>query len=196
MRFALLLAALAIVASASQSSGQDAPIDIRSARWGMTPKQVKASEKSKPKHESTEGFRTFLLYSDTLRGLDATVGFVFVKNQLVRVKYLISEKHMNQTDYVTDYHTLMEALSEKYGAPSKDETLWKNDLYRDDFSEWGMAVAVGHLVKYAQWHAPRTEITLILKGDNFDITLAIEYSSVELHSLEENAAEKEEEDKL
>src|SRR5262249_16391646 len=146
----------------------DSTADIRSVRWGMTVAQVKQAESQNPANEGSDGPRKFLIYLDKLRGLEAGVAFIFISDKLVRVKYSISGKHANKTDYVGDYVRLLAALREKYGKPMKDETIWKNDLYKDDPTDWGTAVALGQLVKYAQWKAPRTNINLMLMGDNYE----------------------------
>jgi len=67
---------------------------------------------------------------------------------------------------------------------------------KDNYKEWGMAVAVGHLVKYSKWEVQGTTIIEFIDGDNFDISLGIEYTSKELHLLEEKATAEEEKNKL
>ena len=97
-----------------------------------------------------------------------------------------------------DYRQLRELLYRKYGKPSEvaldstqkptenflDDMSWRNDLYRDDFEDWGLAVSIGQVTFSASWVSNRAEIDLILCGDNYDITLAIEYKSTEMGHLE------------
>jgi hypothetical protein len=85
---------------------------------------------------------------------------------------------------------LKEFLVKKYGKPIKDSQLWKNDLYRDEYKDWGFAVSLGHLVYFADWETPNTHISLALYGENYEITLAIEYQSKKLKKLEEKEKEK------
>jgi len=64
-------------------------------------------------------------------------------------------------------------------------------LYKDDYQRWGFAVSIGHLGYYAMWKTLQTSIVILLQGDNYDITLGIEYMSEELKELEEREKEKE-----
>jgi len=69
--------------------------------------------------------------------------------------------------------------------------LWKNDLYKDDKSHWGMAISVGHLVYAVQWETPTTEIGIMLMGNNYKINLGIFYESKELKEWAKRIKEKE-----
>lgn len=160
--------------------------DFRKARWGMSKKKVKATEKGKPAFE--EG--NLLGYKASVAGKDALAGYIFAGDVLVRSAYLFDIKHTNDTDYITDYKELKKLLTEKYGKPSRDEVIWKDDLYRDKPSKWGMAVATGGLIYFAEWKTGRTEVFLSLMGDNFDIKLKVEYSSNELQKIEEEEKKK------
>lgn len=55
-------------------------------------------------------------------------------------------------------------------APRKDQAFWSNDLYKDDYSEWGTAVACGHLSKFTTWKTADSNINVALYGENFDVT--------------------------
>lgn len=83
----------------------------------------------------------------------------------------------------------------KYGAvPNSDgidgDMFWQNDLYQDDYQDWGMAVSCGHMSAFATWETPETDINLGLFGDNYEISLGVEYSSKELRSLTEQVSEQ------
>jgi len=159
--------------------------DFRKAKWGMTKAQVKASET----FTVTKDMGESILYTGTLASFDVVVGYVFAGGKLVRAVYLVNEEHMNKTDHITDYNSLKELLVKKYGEPAEDESYWKQDLYRDDPQHWGMAISVGHLVYYTKWETDRTDITMALSGDNFEISHKIEYRSKNLGALEEKEKE-------
>jgi len=161
--------------------------DFRKTRWGMSKEEVKLTEDNEPAYEESD----FFGYENEIAGMDCYVIYVFTSDKLVRTKYSFIHEHANRTDYIQDYQELKEILTKKYGQPVRDDQVWKNDLYRDNSSEWGMAVAVGHLVYQVRWATESTEIIIQLAGDNFDITLAIEYRSKNLRELEEKAKEEE-----
>jgi len=162
----------------------------------MHVEEVKTLEGNRKSEESPHGRKVLLTYSDVVAGIACTVAYIFADGQLVRAKYIETAGHSNNNDYISDYETLQSAVIKKYGDPSQNETFWKNDLYKSDPQEWGMAVAVGHLVKASRWETSRTVIGLILEGDNYDVTLSLEYMSKQLAPLEKAANDAEQEQKF
>ncbi|MBA7542736.1 hypothetical protein ES705_35060 [subsurface metagenome] len=88
---------------------------------------------------------------------------------------------------------MKEILTKKYGKPWSDRTTWDNDLFKNDRSQWGLAVSIGHLSYGALWDTSKTFITLVLNGDNYEITLLAAYDSRELKEWADKI--KEEKDK-
>lgn len=170
----------------------DGDYDFRKTRWGMSRDEVKKREKSEPKAESD----TEIDYSDRVAGLNTTVGYVFIDDKLVSCGYLFDEPHTNKNQYISDYDNLKEAFIKKYGQPTDDQTIWKDDLYRNKPDQYGFAVSLGDLAYYAKWETPKTEITLSLRGDNYKIYLMAYYESKELKDLKQKSDEKEIEEKL
>lgn len=165
---------------------------FRDTYWGMTKTQVKAVEKSELVKEDTD----LLAYKGNVAELNCYILYIFVDGLLVRGKYVIIEEHSNRNDYISDYKKLKNLLQGKYKKPSKDEIYWKNDLYRDEYQSWGFAVSLGHLVYFTEWKTPTTDINLGLYGENYDITLAVEYISTKYKGLEEAAKKKKAKSKL
>lgn len=160
--------------------------NFRKTKWGMSIAQVKSSEPLEVAKED----KNFLGYKTTVIGKDVLVGYFFVDNQLVRARYVLAESHTNKNDFITDYNDFKQILTKKYGKPKQDETFWKNDLYKDDYSDWGTAISLGHLVYLSSWETQDTEINNILMGENFDISCIVEYSSKNLKEIEKKAQEK------
>lgn len=158
---------------------------FRGGKWGMSKSEVKALENGQSIQEDEEA----LIYQGQVAGLSCYYGYVFVQDKLVRGKYVVNETHTNKNDHIIDYQSLQKLLTEKYGEPVEDETLWRNDLYKDDPEDYGMAICVGHLLYWTEWNAPGTKVSLILTGENYDVSLQIEYTSTELAQLE-NADKK------
>ncbi len=185
MKKILLIAVLLLVAYSLFAQ-------FRNTKWGMSIDEVKQTENSEPTYDKDN----MLGYDDQLLEFDVFCFYIFVDNQLVRAKYAINEKHSNDNLYIDDYNKLKEALNKKYKTAILDTNLWKNDLYKDDRSHRGFAVSLGHLVCFATWETQDTDIFLVLRGDNYDIDLVLEYTSKELTGLEEKQREKEQESKL
>lgn len=178
MRKLTLIAFVMVTNIIGQS--QDTSPDFRKAKWGMSMAQVKASETETIFKE--EG--STIAYSTNVLSLDALVIYIFVNDKLVRAQYAFLEKHTNKNIYLTDYTSVNDAISDKYGSPKSDKEYWNNELYKSDFSQWGMAVSLGHYRKVARWETDETVILTVLSGDNYDISLTTEYSSKALATLE------------
>ncbi|AKP52690.1 hypothetical protein [Cyclobacterium amurskyense] len=160
---------------------------FRKTVWGASKTQVKNDEKLELLHEDGN----ILAYQSTVLGFDALIGYIFTGDKLTRGKYIFQEEHSNKSDFISDYESLKKILTKKYGGPKKDQTIWKNDLYKDDYEDWGTAISIGHLLYYSTWETEQSEITLMLSGENYKIDLLIEFMSVELKDYEEKTKEKE-----
>jgi hypothetical protein len=95
-----------------------------------------------------------------------------------------------------DFDQINTLLEEKYGEPEDQGENWSNDLYRDDPSEYGMALAVGHLTKYSQWLTHRTEVRQLVFGDKFEISHSLRYISRELADVVDKRARDEQKEAL
>lgn len=112
---------------------------FRKTRWGMSKDEVKKSETIKLAADRD----TVLGYETQVAGLKCLLLYVFTEERLVRAKYVIVEQHTNKNDFLLDFNTLQQKLTQKYGKPKNDETYWRDDLYKDDVSDWGMAISIG-----------------------------------------------------
>jgi len=165
---------------------------FRKTNWGMSKRQVKTIESLQIEEESDD----VLVYGGQLLGRNAFIVFLFVNGKLARGRYVISQEHSNLTDFIADYDALRSSLMKKYGEPEQSQTVWKNELYKDDPSEWGDAISYGHLVYYSTWENSETIVSLILCGENYEIQLTIEYESKELKPLLESHLEQQALDEL
>ncbi|HLP23004.1 MAG TPA: hypothetical protein VK139_03055 [Microbacteriaceae bacterium] len=125
-----------------------------------------------------------LIYSTMLDGHNYRIAYIFVGNRLCRAKYILNEEFVNENNYLSAASSLREALTVKYGKPKDHREYWLNDLWRDDYAMHGRAVASGHYSLYTTWELGETELTLGVSGENFDIRVIAEYSSVTLSELE------------
>ena len=166
---------------------------FREAKWGVSKEQVRITEKTKflKADKSNDGL-DYLAYRTTQGGIEILLSYYFAESKLVAGRYIFLAEHTNKNLFIDDFYRIKSSISQKYGEPGMDVSNWKNDLYKDDPSEWGMAVSVGHLSYQAVWRLLDTEIILELSGDNFDIDLDVDYAStLPAHEkLRETAKEK------
>ena len=166
-------------------AGQD--FDFRKSVWGMTQGEVKKTEKA----EIIDAEADTLCYQGEVAGLDCFVFYYFTDGKLSSSGYGVTEEHMNKNGYIDDYDKLKTLLSKKYGKPTDDDVIWKNDLYKDDYQDWGFAVSMGQLVYQSAWENEKTRILLYLRGDNFNVFLGIKYVSKDMTETIRENREKE-----
>ena len=169
---------IAIVAKGYLFSGQDTNTNFRLATWGISQEAVtKLEGKGPDRKEKNNVGLDILAFKGTAGGLDCYYAYFFAEDKLVEGRYAFVETHTNKNSYIDDFKSVKASLTEKYGKPTEDDTIWRNNLYKDDPSEWGMAVSVGHLIYQAKWTAIDTKIFLQLKGDNYKFTHVVQYTS-------------------
>ena len=152
---------------------------IRNANWGWNKDSVKKSETLKLLSETKD----HLIYSGTLANCKFAISYKFIKNKLTGVVYIYSETHVNQNNYISTYENLKDILTKKYDTTVTDEIIWKNDLYKDNKDDWGLACSEGDVVFKSTWTNKYMDITLVCAGENFNISLGIVYTSKEFSTL-------------
>ena len=174
----LVLCCLVTLVTTHFASAQD----FRKITWGMTADEVKTTESGEP-HDVSEGIFS---YPTTVADKKAFVIYYEYEGRVLQGAYMFTESYSNRNQYIVDYQEFKEILTSKYGNPKKDKTIWDIDLFRDDLDQWGFAVSLGHLAMQAEWESKTTLIRLTLKGNNYDITHAVVYVSLEHQDYLEN----------
>jgi len=173
-------------------------VGFRKALWGMSKEQVQGGESSKLEGEQKLSGEMLglevLMYGSSLAGLDCLIVYYFADNMLTKGRYIIREQHSNKTQFVHDYNNVKRQLTQKYGTPTADETLWLDDLYQDDPDDYGLAVSIGHLRYWVEWKPIETFIQAVLSGDNYDISFWIEYVAEGFKEFEAKIRKKAQED--
>lgn len=167
---------------------------FRQTLWGMSKEQVRLKETAELiKEQKGDGATSgldILMFKSNINGLNCIIGYYFANNRLTRARYLITEEHTNNNSYIDDFNQMKSGLSSKYGKPERDQLLWTNNLYKDNPDEYGMAVSAGHLKYVAEWYPEESAIQLLLTGDNFKITLWVEYAGIAFKVYEKSVMEK------
>ena len=179
-----MLLSILILFFAETGMGDDT--NFRQTKWGMTKEQVKSSEPLKVSEERND----ILGYKSSVINKDVFIIYFFAGNQLTRARYFLAESHTNKNDFIRDYKDFKKILTKKYGPSETEDKIWKNDLYKDDYSNWGMAISLGHLVYMSTWETEDTEIAAMLLGENYDVSCVVEYTSKNLKELEDKAKEQ------
>ena len=118
-----------------------------------------------------------LIFERTLADHGVLEGYDFRSGALVRGEYWVLQRPINRLNEFIDYYAAVKhTLTDSYGTPMADHTLWENDLYQPLPDYWGVAVMIGYLRYEATWETSEGTITLELSGDRHS-KLTIEYRS-------------------
>ena len=137
-----LLVCLGMIVVMGGSAVWSAAGDFRNVTWGMSRAEVIAQEGADPAKEGMSLLGTpYLAYPAKMKVGSTThtmiAGYYFVDDQCYFGKYVIQTEHSNDNEFLTDFDALHTALSKKYGPAIQDDTIWKDDCYKDDPSKWG-----------------------------------------------------------
>ena len=156
--------------------------DFRNARFGMSPKEVQATEENAD-WETPE--KNVLAFNTELGGFDASAGYIFINEKFVRGTYLITEEYQNNNEYLRDFEYLNNLLTKKYGAPKENKTKWIDDRWKDHPARHGYALWKGEFSKYSEWKNKTTLITHGIYAEDYVIIHRIDYESLNMPDVEE-----------
>jgi hypothetical protein len=166
--------------SAPETSSTETTSGFRGVSWGASEAAVIESE-GEP--DRTSGGS--LVYPVRVSGLDAIAFFDFIDGMLVSGGYSIVEEHSNPNRYVSQYRDLKSRLIGLYGEPDIDsESI--DRLYRSDRERWGLAISSGRGSFLTSWELSHTRVSMLLMGNNYEISTHIVYDSVEHRDLIES----------
>ena len=90
---------------------------FRKTRWGMTRKEVIASEGIRPRLLD----ENIMIYATTWQNRQTEITYYFDKGLLGMAEYSISDPGMHIQDYLDMYNALRQQMIDKYGKPSLDD---------------------------------------------------------------------------
>jgi len=152
---------------------------FRDTRWGMSKNQVFELEGESSHQEKSYGLETIRYRKKTI-GLECSIEFIFAGNKLIKAKYVFLGQHKHESQYIGDYKKIKDWLTEMHGMPLGSNVTWRNDLYKEDYSNWGLAVSLGHLEYSSLWKNQEMEIFLTLSGENNKLSLKAEYKGLRI----------------
>ena len=155
--------------------------DFRVAKWGDSKETIMTMEGKADKAL----INNLYLFDDYVAGMNCDVAYIFTDNKLSMAKYIFKMEHTNKNDYIKDFNKLISLMSEKYGDPNWNAPEWKNSLYKDNYEDYGFAISLGHLTYSAGWLNDKDDITVSLHGENYKITLLVQYVSKKYAPLKE-----------
>ncbi len=154
--------------------------DFRSVRWGMTEDEVKSLEGNNPQYSGkVSGSNAWYIgYDTTLMENDVILAYYFGANGLYEAQYIWTETHSNANLYISDYNDVKTQLTKKYGRPLHDKENWDTTSHKSSYSEQkGEALSYGYLTYLTRYSTRRTNISMHMDADNYDVSFIIYYES-------------------
>lgn len=164
--------------------------DFRGLPWGASKEDVRKAEGDKTIDQSTISLGAVplsmilrdpglecLVYMGKVSDLDCVVAFYFAGDKLVQGRIIFTVKHSDANLTIDDFQKVKVSLIEGWGNPEEDESLWSDERYKNDRTQWGKAVVEGHLAYHALWRLPDTVVMLQLSGVNHEPLHGLQYES-------------------
>lgn len=159
--------------------------DFKTFTWGASIEEVKTVEGEPLTSGKVNGLDAeYIVYETNAVGLDMILAYYFCDDGLFQVRYVLSEDHSNEDLYIDDYEKFRNALTKKYGKPLLDWVNWNDDsmkeYYQENGKSMGDAVCYGYC-SYITWYSSdRTNITMSMSADNYEISMTVDYESKEI----------------
>ncbi len=147
---------------------------LDATEWGMSSNQLKRIE-GQPAHLGESQGYQIIGYQKEILERDCLIGFYFSNDRLKGAKLSFLEQHTNKNQNIADFKRIKDLLVQKYGRPIKDKISWEDITHKENISEWGNAIGMGHLEYVSKWSTRKTEVLLRLFGGEDEISLEVTY---------------------
>lgn len=154
--------------------------DFRQGFWGDSLADVKRKE-GKADEFNMDGIYAFTTY---VAGLECLSAYRFTGNKLTSGKYIFLNN--NSDNCVSNYNKLVELLTKKYGEPFSNDQKTTASSYEQKIYTDGELVRNGDMKFETYWFTPFSTIAIFLNGEQYQISLNIEYYSNKLEEEREN----------
>ncbi len=135
--------------------------DFRKVNWGMNKEAVMATEPSKP-YKGNFLFKVptdALIYNNLkVAGIKASLSYHFKNNSLTSASYTFIENNPPKI-----YEKLQKLLISKYGIPTEEFNLWKDENIKSSPVSPVEQISQGNLSLQTIWFFKKTKIILDLK---------------------------------
>jgi len=147
---------------------------LEDAEWGMSSVHLKRVE-GQPAHSGKSQGYQIMGYQKEILERDCLIGYYFSNDKLKGAKLSFLEQHTNKNQNIADFKRIKDLLIQKYGRPTEDKISWEDVTHKENISEWGNAIGMGHLKYVSKWSTRGTEVSLHLFGEEDEISLEVTY---------------------
>ena len=146
--------------------------DFRKGKWGDSMVTCKNKEGKRDEY----GMEDIYAFDTFVAGIKAIAAYRFTNDRLTSGKYVFLNENVDNC--VKDYDSLVSFLTKKYGEPLKvkkeySATETQKSMY-------------GRLEMSTIWFTPFSSIIIMLNGESYSISMALEYYSNKLDQIRED----------
>lgn len=157
-------------------------------KWGTKISDIKQAEISEDLEEGTDyaiADSFLVIDNQEIAGLTASATYRYNDDEILTAgQYTLKEQHTELNDYYDDYVDLVQSFSSVYGKPEFTGYDWDDNTYKNDPSNWGLALSLGNVEFKTGWKdANGNTIYIWMRGGISNITTAIYFSSIDFVSL-------------
>jgi len=182
----LISVALSCAPPATDPGSTQEP-QFRAVRWGMTPEEVRVTERARPKSDTGNRLQYNARVFDQAAGLT----YAFTDGKLTHAWYTLLTRYSEE---IPTFDRLKAALAEEYGEPVRDEHTWAASVpdqkawqealtlnrrgYKDvTWLPWSERIKSGDLSLIAEWDTIDAGISLKLYGGHDVLHFRLVYES-------------------
>lgn len=144
--------------------------------WGLAKSRLIANE-GRPLGSERQEEAEIISYRRDILDKRVLVEYVFIADRLVATRFHLLENYADKNRYLTDYARLKDHIVRALGEPLRDESVWLDERFRKDASQWGTALSLGQLELRATWSRPNVEVILTLAGGENRVAFGAQLSA-------------------
>lgn len=180
MKHLLVLSFFILVPFFVISQPEDAPFG--EVKWGMSKSKVKEVEEQELREKMG---RLICTETREFAGYKIKPLYEFSRNKLTKSSHVIMKQYKVKNKVMEDYRFLKKHLTQKYGEPEESREVFKDDRFKGQPDNRGLAISKNALAYYTDFKADGTEIQLALSGLKGQIDLRVVYKSTEYKDLQQ-----------
>lgn len=180
MRYILLFSLVISLSAIINGQMQNNLDGFRDSNWGDSIIKIRLKETADQVDSISYKNFALLVYKDKIVDRNALIYYGFHNDHLLFGAYIFLDDHTdNKSLYFNDFKMVKDIISARYGTPSDDQWIAKNNdinLYKENPNLAGSALALGILELKSSWNLPEGSIILSLKQEN-GISIKVNYLS-------------------
>jgi len=151
--------------------------DFRDVEWGMSKAEVTGREGRQPDYED----EYMMAYIVDVLGAEFALGYMFYKDKMTNARYMLMDESVQGQEYFNLIESLNKGLINSYGEPSGHGILWLDSRYKNDTSNFRLAVKNGIVVVDRKYETKNINVYFGVQGENNEDLFFILYTPKDSH---------------